>query len=207
MGRTTCTEPHCLYKGALYLFTLHWNQFTSCFNAVELILNSNTKNLSSFNSKLITVVQNFSWDTHNPQQTKTCFTVWELPISIVDMINNFELEQAMSLIRERWRRLYFGINMSVSQNIYLSLIYSTVLIFFLWGVTQISKLVPLNTKMYFILIQYWLFRVQVLQNSFISKCKYLCTQCSWDTTQLMPSSNLQILISYGRIKKKKNSRS
>jgi len=43
------------------------------------------------------------------------------------MINNFELDQAMSLIRERWRRIYVGTNMSVSQNIYLSLIYSTLL--------------------------------------------------------------------------------
>jgi len=24
MGRTACTEPQCLYKGALYLFTLHF---------------------------------------------------------------------------------------------------------------------------------------------------------------------------------------
>jgi hypothetical protein len=40
------------------------------------------------------------------------------------MINNFELEQAMSLISERWRRIYVGINISVSQNIYLGLIFS-----------------------------------------------------------------------------------
>jgi len=63
----------------------------------------------------------------------------------------------MSLIRERWRRIYVGTNTSVSQNIYLSLIYSTFLknICIFWGeVTEISKLVPLNTKMYLILIKY-----------------------------------------------------
>lgn len=152
---------------------LHWNQFISCFNTMELILNGNMNNLASLNPKVITVVQYFSWDTHNPQQTKTRFTVWELPISTDDMINNFELEQAMSLIRERWRRICFGTNTSVSQNIYLGLIYSTFLknsCILLWEVTQISQLVPLNTKMYLTLIQYWLLRVQVLQNSFISKC-------------------------------------
>ena len=93
---------------------------------MELILNGNTNNLASFNSKVITVVQYFSWDTHNPQQTKTRFTVWELPISIDDMINNSELEQATSLISERCRRIYVATNTSVSQNIYLGLIYSKV---------------------------------------------------------------------------------
>ena len=24
MGRTACTEPHCVYKGALYLFYFTW---------------------------------------------------------------------------------------------------------------------------------------------------------------------------------------
>lgn len=96
------------------------------FNTLELILNGNMNNLTSFNSKVINSCTIFSWDTHNPQQTKTCFTVWELPISIDDMINNSELEDAMSLISERWRRIYVGKNTSVSQNIYFGLIYSKV---------------------------------------------------------------------------------
>jgi len=33
MGRTACTEPQCLYKGALYLYliciTSHWKNLTS----------------------------------------------------------------------------------------------------------------------------------------------------------------------------------
>jgi len=29
MGRTACTEPQCLYKGALYLFFTYWISYTS----------------------------------------------------------------------------------------------------------------------------------------------------------------------------------
>ena len=72
------------------------------------------------------IIECISWLIY-VTDTKTRFTAWELPISTDDMINNFELDQAMSLIRERWRRIYVGTNMSVSQNIYLSLIYSTFL--------------------------------------------------------------------------------
>ena len=36
MGRTACTEPQCLYKGALYLYLMYF----SCFQTSFMIINA-----------------------------------------------------------------------------------------------------------------------------------------------------------------------
>jgi len=58
MGRTACTEPQCLYKGALYLY-LCCNRNTMLNTGLVIQENTMTTNLYSFSNKSTNWMQQF----------------------------------------------------------------------------------------------------------------------------------------------------